>query len=101
MDAHGWPSEFQRDGESIDGTLIHEPSGLADAVTLDAPPVAATGSWPRCARKARHRARIIGRRAREFGKALGNRDVVTRYNLRGVIEGARQVTKLTRARLSP
>ena len=26
---------------------------------------------------------------------LGNRDVVTRYNLRGVIEGARQVTKLT------
>ena len=39
MDAHGWPSEFQRDGESIDGALlihVHRQWGLADAVTLDA-----------------------------------------------------------------
>ena len=98
MDAHGWPSEFQQNGESIDGALlihVHRQWGLADAVTLDALAGGCDGIMAAVCEEGAALGHASSAVALANLARLGNRDVVTRYNLRGVIEGARQVTKLT------
>jgi len=98
MDAHGWPSEFQKNGESIDGALlihVHRQWGLADAVTLDALAGGCDGIMAAVCEEGAALGHASSAVALANLARLGNRDVVTRYNLRGVIEGARQVTKLT------
>mmetsp|Transcript_8202 Transcript_8202/g.22054 ORF Transcript_8202/g.22054 Transcript_8202/m.22054 type:complete len:629 (+) Transcript_8202:178-2064(+) len=98
MDAHGWPSKFQENGESIDGALlihVHRQWGLADAVTLDALAGGCDGIMAAVCEEGAALGHASSAVALANLARLGNRDVVTRYNLRGVIEGARQVTKLT------
>lgn len=98
MDAHGWPSAFQRDGESIDGALlvhVHRQWGLGDAVVLDALAGGCDGIMSAVCEEGAALGHASSAVALANLARLGNRDVATRYNLRGVVEAARRVTRLT------
>jgi len=89
MDAHGWPSKFQEDGDSIDGALlihVHRQWGLADAVTLDALAGGCDGLMAAVCEEGAALGHASSAVALANLARLGNRDVVTRYNLRGVID---------------
>ena len=98
MDAHGWPSAFQEDGASIDGALlihVHRQWGLADAVTLDALAAGCDGLMAAVCEEGAALGHACSAVALANLARLGNRDVVARYDLRGVVDAARAVTRLT------
>ncbi len=98
MDANGWPSLFQQDGETLDGLLlthVHEQWGLADAVVLDVLAAGADGIWCSVCEEGG----AVGHACSSVTVAnlarLGNKDVLTRYQTRNLATAARKVTKLT------
>ena len=74
---------------------MHRQWGLADAVTLDVLAGGCDGIMAAVCEEGAALGHASSAVALANLARLGNRDVVTRYNLRGVIEGARKVTKLT------
>ena len=82
----------------IDGALlVHAPAvGLADAVVLDALAGGCDGIMSAVCEEgaALGHAGSSAVAAANLAR-LGNRDVATRYNLRGIVEAARRVTRLT------
>ncbi|KAH8070994.1 hypothetical protein JL720_11608 [Aureococcus anophagefferens] len=96
MDAHGWPSAFQEDGASIDGALlihVHRQWGLADAVTLDALAAGCDGLMAAVCEEGAALGHACS--AVALANLARNGDAVARYDLRGVVDAARAVTRLT------
>lgn len=98
MDANGWPSLFQQDGETLDGLLlahVHKQWGLADAVVLDVLAAGADGVWCSICEEGAAMGHASSCVTLANLARLGNKDVLTRYQTQKLATAAREVTKLT------
>lgn len=98
MDANGWPSLFQQDGETLDGLLlthVHKQWGLADAVVLDVLAAGADGVWCSICEEGAAMGHASSCVTLANLARLGNKDVLTRYKTQNLATTAREVTLVT------
>jgi len=96
MDDHGWSSQFQKDGKTVDGLLlvhVHKQWGMADAVVLEALASGADGIWASVSEEGAAMGHACSAVTLANLARLGNRDVVERYHTRKLAAAARKVTE--------
>ena len=98
MDSNGWKSEWQEKENNARGMLlyhVHEQYGLANATVLDVLAAGGDGMWCSISEEGAPMGHACSAVALTNLARLGNKDVLTRYNMGSLVSAARRVASVT------